>query len=124
MKCFDLRVMAVSVITLGMYLGSASAAQANDAFDDPLDSPAAKVQAVAANPSMAVVAVGRRLLAVGMRGLISFSDDGGKSWRQAQVPLQSDLTAAYFATPNIGWAVGHDGVILRSDDAGASWQRQ
>ncbi|WP_285641161.1 YCF48-related protein [Pseudomonas sp. NBRC 100443] len=93
-------------------------------FVDPLDVAAISVQNVGAKPVAAVVLAGSRLVAVGMRGIILFSDDQGSTWSQAQVPVQSDLTAVYFVDAKIGWAVGHDGMILRSEDAGVHWQRQ
>ena len=67
---------------------------------------------------------GTRLVAVGLRGLIVFSDDAGASWRQADVPVASDLTALQFVGASLGWAVGHDGVVLHSTDGGAHWARQ
>ncbi len=67
---------------------------------------------------------GARLLAVGERGLIVFSDDGGQSWQQARVPVSETLTALSFPTEEHGWAVGHGGVILHSGDGGESWQLQ
>lgn len=67
---------------------------------------------------------GERIVAVGQRGHIVLSDDGGKSWRQASVPVSSDLVAVSFPNPKQGWAVGHDGVVLHSTDAGATWTLQ
>ena len=67
--------------------------------------------------------VGKRIVAVGERGHIVLSDDGGASWRQISSPTQSTLTALYFLGEKTGWAVGHDGVILKSDDGGASWRQ-
>lgn len=68
-----------------------------------------------------VVSIGQRLVTVGERGHILFSDDGGGKWRQAQVPTRRMLTAIYFPTPLHGWAVGHDGLILASIDGGEHW---
>lgn len=65
-----------------------------------------------------------RIVAAGLRGVILISDDGGKAWRQARVPVQSDLLSLSFPTAQEGWAVGHDGVILHSGDGGATWQKQ
>ncbi len=66
---------------------------------------------------------GDRLVAVGERGHVLLSDDGGQSWRQIQVPTRSLLTAVTFADASNGWAVGHDAVILRTVDAGEHWER-
>ncbi|MDP2228356.1 MAG: YCF48-related protein, partial [Moraxellaceae bacterium] len=64
---------------------------------------------------------GKRLVAVGERGHVLFSDDQAKTWRQSKVPVSVMLTAVYFANAQEGWAVGHNGVILFSSDAGESW---
>jgi photosystem II stability/assembly factor-like uncharacterized protein len=92
-------------------------------FEDPLDGPARIVDRLDKRPMQAVVRAGDRLVAVGLRGLIVVSDDG-KAWRQAKVPVQSDLLSAYFPEPRTGWTVGHDGVVLRSDDGGDTWVKQ
>lgn len=67
---------------------------------------------------------GKRIIAVGDRGHILFSDDGGNAWTQAKVPVSVMLTGVYFANAQEGWAVGHNGVVLFSSDAGASWRLQ
>jgi photosystem II stability/assembly factor-like uncharacterized protein len=72
---------------------------------------------------LGVTQAGNRHVAVGERGLILLSDDAGRTWRQAPVPVSVTLTAVQFAAPQRGWAVGHGGVILRSDDGGESWHR-
>jgi photosystem II stability/assembly factor-like uncharacterized protein len=64
-----------------------------------------------------------RLIAVGERGHILLSSDGVQ-WQQADVPVQSTLTAVFFIDENNGWAVGHDATILATTDAGISWQIQ
>src|SRR4029079_5611384 len=67
---------------------------------------------------------GQRIVAVGQRGHVLYSDDAGKSWKQATVPVSSDLVAVPFPDATHGWAVGHDGVVLHTDDAGVTWTRQ
>jgi photosystem II stability/assembly factor-like uncharacterized protein len=69
------------------------------------------------------VAVDDRLVAVGERGHILISDDGGAEWRQIDVPTRALLTGVAFPTADLGIAVGHDSVILRSTDGGETWQR-
>ncbi len=71
-----------------------------------------------------VVHAGQRLVAVGDRGHIVYSDDQGKSWTQAKVPTRQLLTAVFFVDDKHGWAVGHDAQILASDDGGSSWTKQ
>ncbi|MFJ4396811.1 WD40/YVTN/BNR-like repeat-containing protein [Pseudomonas sp. NPDC089396] len=65
-----------------------------------------------------------RQLAVGERGAILLSDDQGRTWQQATVEPQRNLsltgitalTAAHLV------AVGQDGWIVRSTDGGSTWQ--
>ncbi|MGY0215918.1 WD40/YVTN/BNR-like repeat-containing protein [Endozoicomonadaceae bacterium StTr2] len=64
-----------------------------------------------------------RLVAVGERGHIVFSDDHGTTWKQATVPTRQMLTAAVFPTAEVGYAVGHDAVILKTEDGGKSWNK-
>jgi len=72
--------------------------------------------------------IGRRgdgaFVAVGERGVIIVSEDGGETWEQASVPASVALTGVYFPTSRSGWAVGHDGLILHSNDGGHSWEKQ
>lgn len=71
-----------------------------------------------------VVRAGQRVLTVGDRGHILYSDNDGQSWLQAKVPTQQLLTAVYFVDQQYGWAVGHDALILATTDAGETWTRQ
>lgn len=81
-----------------------------------------------ANPAskvmLAMSMAGKRLVAVGERGIAVYSDDAGQSWRQAKVPVAVTLTGVAFPTARHGWAIGHGGVILHSADGGASWIKQ
>lgn len=71
-----------------------------------------------------VVHAGKRLVAVGDRGHILYSDDQGNTWAQAKVPSRQLLTAVYFVDDKHGWAVGHDAQVLASTDGGATWTQQ
>jgi photosystem II stability/assembly factor-like uncharacterized protein len=93
-------------------------------FRDVLDTPASPSPLAARSLLTGLARAGSRIVAVGQRGHVLFSDDAGKSWAQASVPVSSDLVAVHFAAPERGWAVGHDGVILASSDAGKTWARQ
>lgn len=64
-----------------------------------------------------------RLVAVGERGHILVSQDGGASWTQAPVPTRTLLTGVFMLDGQTGWAVGHDSVALRTRDGGATWER-
>lgn len=91
---------------------------------DTLQLPAQASRLAASSPLFAITRAGTRLVAVGQRGHILLSDDDGRSWQQATVPVSVDLTAVHFASPMRGWAVGHDGVILHTGDGGRSWTLQ
>ncbi len=68
---------------------------------------------------------GRRIVAVGDRGVVLLSDDEGGTFRQAKsVPVRSTLTGVCFVDAKTGWAVGHWGVVLQTDDGGESWKVQ
>ncbi|MCA0242606.1 MAG: hypothetical protein LCI02_17285 [Proteobacteria bacterium] len=88
---------------------------------DPLQRPATIDRRAGAAVLLAVARAGERLVAVGEAGIVLLSDDHGKTWRQAAVPVSVTLTGVRFVSPNRGFAVGHAGVLLRTDDAGAHW---
>lgn len=68
---------------------------------------------------------GKRLVAVGEHGYILLSDDGGKSFRQAEsVPVSLTLTAVTFTDARNGWAVGHGSTIIYTQDGGETWKQQ
>lgn len=94
------------------------------AVSDPLQRSALMVQDVGQSVMLAVARAGKRLVAVGERGLVLLSDDHGVSWRQAGVPVSVSLTAVSFPTPEQGWVVGHGGVVLHTVDGGVSWSLQ
>jgi photosystem II stability/assembly factor-like uncharacterized protein len=71
-----------------------------------------------------VTRAGQRLVAVGERGHVLYSDDNGQNWQQANVPVSVTLTAVYFPVAQKGWAVGHDGVVLHTQDGAESWSVQ
>ena len=71
---------------------------------------------------LALANVGGRIVTVGQRGVIGFSDDGGKTWNQSEVPVSTLMTAIDFSNNNEAWAVGHSGVILYSNDHAKTWQ--
>lgn len=68
-----------------------------------------------------------RALAVGNRGTVMYTDDGGQSWAQiADVPsneVANKLIDIKTYDDGEAWAVGEFGTILRSEDYGQSWRR-
>ena len=110
------------VLVLGLW-GLASATLASG-FVHPIDEPALISGLAARSPLLAIERAGNRVVAVGLRGHIVYSDDNGVSWRQATVPVSVDLVGVSFPAPMIGWAVGHAGVVLATQDGGATWTKQ
>lgn len=106
---------------LGLHGGAARAAVNFPA----LERPALQVRAPERAVLQAAALAGRRIVAVGERGIVALSDDGGLRWRQAgKVPASVTLTEVRFVDAANGWAVGHGGIILHSADGGESWTRQ
>ncbi|MEK1834007.1 MAG: YCF48-related protein, partial [Pseudomonas sp.] len=111
-------------LALGALLVTLQGLSQASAYVDVLDLPA-RVSALAVNsPLSGMARAGERLVAVGQRGHILYSDDAGKHWQQAAVPVSADLNAVSFPSATQGWAVGGDGVVLHSNDAGATWRKQ
>ncbi|KNH27116.1 glycosyl hydrolase [Pseudomonas syringae] len=107
-------------VVLGVVQGITHAADYVDVLDLPV-----RVSTLAVNSSLSGMArAGERVIAVGQRGHILFSDDSGQHWQQAAVSASADLTAVSFPTATQGWAVGNDGVVLHSSDAGVTWHKQ
>lgn len=100
-------------------IAAAHAATGYDALDDA----AIAVKNPGRTPLVAIARAGQRLVAVGVHGVIVTSQDNGRSWVQASVPVDVTLTSVYFTDARTGFATGHYGVVLRTDDAGASWTR-
>lgn len=101
-------------------LGADSAA----AFQPVSASPAATSALASRTLLNGIARAGQRLIGVGQRGHILYSDDDGRTWKQAAVPVSADLVAVSFPSPDRGWAVGHDGVVLHTLDGGVTWTNQ
>ena len=50
---------------------------------------------------------GGRLIAVGERGHVLFSDDRGEHWQQGKMPFRRMLTGVHFVDAQRGWASGY-----------------
>lgn len=72
---------------------------------------------------LAAARAGQRLVAAGERGVVVTSDDAGRTWLQAEVPVSVTLTSLVFADDKLGFACGHMGAVLRTDDGGRKWAR-
>lgn len=106
------------LLAIGLWANTAEAAAA--------EQPVYSTESAKAEKSLLldVTRAGKRLIAVGDRGHILFSDDQGKSWTQSKVPTRQLLTAVYFVDDKHGWAVGHDAQVLVSADGGVTWTKQ
>ncbi len=104
----------------GLAADGAAAAPVAGALERPAATLSRPDQAVL----LGVARAGKRVVAVGERGVVLLSDDDGASWRQAAVPVSVTLTAVRFVDASRGFAVGHGGVVLASADAGRSWSKR
>jgi photosystem II stability/assembly factor-like uncharacterized protein len=97
---------------------------AGTAFQDPLDEAALSSPQSLKGSLFSVGRAGERIVAVGVRGVILYSDSSGNEWQQAKVPVSADLTGLSFPSAREGWVVGHGAVVLHSADGGATWVKQ
>jgi len=66
---------------------------------------------------------GSVLIAVGARGVVMRSTDGGRAWQATRNTDDADLRTVSFHAPSGAWiAAGARGHILRSTDGGKSWK--
>ncbi|KKN36654.1 hypothetical protein LCGC14_0771460 [marine sediment metagenome] len=94
------------------------------ALADIIDTPARQTDLAPVKLLNDAVRAGDRIVAVGERGHIIYSDDEGQTWVQGSVPVSVTLTAVDFGSETHGWAVGHSGVVLHTEDAGETWRLQ
>jgi len=114
-------LLATALSLLGVALLPAPVLAAASAADTVYSTESAKASK---GLMLDVVHAGSRLVAVGDRGHILYSDDQGQTWTQAKVPTRQLLTAVYFVDAQHGWAVGHDAQVLASEDGGLTWTKQ
>lgn len=112
-------LLALSVSALLMLSSGFSQAAEPQAVTYAIESPRASESLL-----LGITRAGNRLVSVGERGHILYSDDAGNSWQQGKVPTRQMLTAVFFVDEQNGWAVGHDALILHSTDGGVSWSEQ
>jgi len=117
---FALAVAVAFVAAIGAGYSSAVTAQFNPAVM-PSTGPLSK-QTMSRLLLTDSARIGNRVVAVGDRGYIVYSDSNGEKWERAQTPPKVPLlNAVFFSDPKTGWAVGHDSVILKSTDEAKSW---
>ena len=70
--------------------------------------------------------------AVGDRGVIWSTEDGGRHWRLADSPVNGRRESVHFVDPERGWAVGgwihpythqSTAAVVRTENGGRRWQR-
>lgn len=93
-------------------------------YQDPLDTPAQIMPSAPQSLLLDITQVNDRLVAVGERGHILFSDNHGNDWQQSEVAVRTQLNAVFFVDDKQGWAVGEDAAIVHTDNGGLSWQKQ
>ena len=108
-----------SVFSVLMLAGTSVMASSEDASQHSIMSAKAQTSLL-----LDVSSLGKRLVTVGDRGHILYSDDNAATWTQASVPTKQMLTAVFFIDETHGWAVGHDAQILATTDAGSTWVKQ
>jgi photosystem II stability/assembly factor-like uncharacterized protein len=62
--------------------------------------------------------------AVGIKGTIIHSTDGGKTWKTQNSGTEKNLFSVSFPDASNGWAVGEFGTIIHTGDGGETWQSQ
>jgi photosystem II stability/assembly factor-like uncharacterized protein len=115
-------LVLISLLVLSARSGACAAATYNRPA--VLDLPAASSSRCLQGVLLGIAKAGDRLVAVGERGCIIYTDDAGRSWKQARSPVSVTLTAVDFPSPLQGWAAGHLGVVLHTTDGGATWGTQ
>ncbi|MDP1786982.1 YCF48-related protein [Nitrosomonas sp.] len=83
-------------------------------------------QYVNLNPSLASVYFvnDQQGWAVGFRGTILATQDGGKNWNEQNSNSIASLSSVHFVNDQQGWAVGSDETILATQDGGKNWNKQ
>jgi len=112
--------LAYLSVAVGLAVSEAALGEP-DVLERP--APMRSAERAATSVLLNVKMAGNRLVAIGERGLILWSDNDGQSWKQASVPVSVTLTSVSFADATHGWATGHSGVILRSSDGGQTWTK-
>jgi photosystem II stability/assembly factor-like uncharacterized protein len=111
------------VLIYAAYVGNLAYSQEKNIGERLGQRPAAKMASPSSNAILGAARAGKRIVAVGDRGVVLLSDDNGATFRQADaVPTRATLTSVSFADERHGWAVGHWGVILSTENAGETWK--
>jgi len=55
------------------------------------------------------------------QGEVLYSDDGGLSWIQKNLPVNKYFTDVLFTSLDVGYLIGEEGSVLRTSNAGITW---
>src|SRR3978361_900254 len=95
----DRRSMLGGSAALGLFLAPRFGnAEDGPAGFDLLSEPSIQVRFPASVALIAIAKAGNRLVAVGVHGVVIYSDNNGVSWTQAYSPVNVTLTCVGFAT--------------------------
>ena len=61
--------------------------------------------------------------AVGDKGVIAITDDGGRHWTVQKTEVSMLLLDVFFLNSKIGWIAGQDGVLY-TENGGKTWHHQ
>ena len=114
----------VFVLVMATAASASASAQTEGGKYDVLELPAVQSELASETLIYSISKFDDRYFATGQHGHILYSDDGGDSWQQAEVPVRSSILDIDFPSPELGWAAGHEGVILHSKDGGKTWVKQ
>ncbi|MGM9490325.1 WD40/YVTN/BNR-like repeat-containing protein [Ideonella sp. YS5] len=103
---------------------AAAPAWAAESVSEALERPAQLTRVPERAVLLGAAQAGSAWIAVGERGLVLRSEDGGARWQQVASPVSVTLTAVRFADERHGVAVGHGGTVLITGDGGRSWARR
>lgn len=118
------RIRRRALAFIGVCIGTFGADGAWSAsIGHALGRPAVLSKRAAQSVLLGIAQAGKRLVAVGERGIVVVSDDDAATWRQVPAPVSVTLTAVHFADDKHGYAVGHSGTVLASADGGETWAR-
>ena len=116
------RFSTTLTLAIGLVMVALAPVAAQDEPEELAPEPAIIMPLAVKSLLLDATTAGDTLVAVGERGHVLTSTDGGDSWRQSEVPTRSMLTAVTFHDDHLGWAVGHDSAILRTEDGGVTWR--
>lgn len=112
----------VPAILASLLVALATMAGAAPAREDPALAPAEIMPLAIRSLLLDLAGQDELILAVGERGHILLSEDGGANFEQVPAPVRSTLTAVAWLPDRTAIAVGHAGTVLKSEPGGRDWR--